>query len=86
MNTPIDCTLHDHLEIACLYRYDLRVVFQDGTSVEGCAVNTATLPDKTEVLQLIVETVPVNVPMHTLATIEVLTPNAQFQTLNFTSA
>lgn len=28
---PVDCDLHDYLEIACLYRYMLRIVLTDGT-------------------------------------------------------
>lgn len=39
---PIDCGLHDYLEIACLYHYQLRIELTDGQCLEGRALTTET--------------------------------------------
>lgn len=38
--TPIDCDLHDYVEIACLHGYRLLIELTDGRSVKGRAVTT----------------------------------------------
>lgn len=37
---PVDCDLHDFLEIACLKGYQLNIVLVDGTAIVAKAVNT----------------------------------------------
>ena len=81
--TPIACDLHDHLEVACLYRYDLEVHLRDGTQVSGQAVTTRTDADKTEYLVLETAAGRYEVAMPDLARIDVTTPSARFTTLEF---
>lgn len=38
--TPIDCDLHDYVEIACLHGYRLLIELTDGRSFKGRAVTT----------------------------------------------
>lgn len=83
MHPPIDCALHDYLEIACLFRYHVRFTLTDGSSVEGRAVTTVTLKDRTEVVQLSGSSGLVIVPMHALSLMEVLTPRARFSVVEF---
>ena len=39
---PIDCNAFDYVELACLYRYPVRLHLRDGSSLEGTAVDTRT--------------------------------------------
>ena len=49
---PIDCRLHDHIEIACLHRYRLRLRLQGGRILTGVATDTETTTEKAEYLWL----------------------------------
>ncbi len=49
---PIDCSLHDYIEIACLKRYRLSLELIDGAEIEATAESTQTRADKTEWLLL----------------------------------
>ena len=83
MTRPIDCALHDHIEVACLYRYELRAILDDGAVLTGRAVTTATLKDKTETLELEVDGTAVLIPLHHLRRIDVLTAGAPFSSIDF---
>lgn len=39
---PLHCNLHDYLEIACLYRYWLRIELRDGLAFDAQAFTTRT--------------------------------------------
>lgn len=39
---PLHCDLHDYLEIACLYRYWLRIELRDGLTFDAQAFTTHT--------------------------------------------
>ncbi|GLK89745.1 Rho-binding antiterminator [Pseudomonas turukhanskensis] len=49
---PLDCDLHDFLEIACMHAYPLRVELVDGSEFQAQALTTRTTPSKEEFLQL----------------------------------
>lgn len=49
---PMDCDLHDYLEIACLHRYRLRIELVDGGVVVAQALTTRTATTKEEFLLL----------------------------------
>jgi len=80
---PIACDIHDHVEVACLYGYVLRLQLKDGSIVTGKAITTITLPDKTEVLQLRQGESLTQVPLHEPVHADVLTPNARFSQIKF---
>lgn len=52
---PLNCDLHDYLEIACLYGYTLDIELVDGQSLTARAITTRTAPTREEFLD--VETV-----------------------------
>lgn len=83
MRNPIDCALHDHIEVACLHGYEICVTLRNGSQVAGKAVTTSTLPDKTEVLELFVSETPTRIVLNDLQRMEVLTPGAKFKHLDF---
>lgn len=76
---PLDCDLHDYVEIACLYRYRLQVTLLDGNIVEAEAVTTRTNPDKQEFLVLDQDSRELNIRLDQIRTIQVLTPSAKFE-------
>lgn len=80
---PIDCTLHDHLEIACTYGYILDVKRRDGRLQQGRAIDTRTAPGGIEYLVLATDSGRTEVAMHEITFVTVRTPGACFQELNF---
>ncbi|MEM7280999.1 MAG: Rho-binding antiterminator [Pseudomonadota bacterium] len=48
----ISCEVHDQLEVACLYRIEIEIHLEDGSSVAGTPITTETRGDKSEWLSL----------------------------------
>ncbi|MEO0345584.1 MAG: Rho-binding antiterminator [Pseudomonadota bacterium] len=80
--TPIACDLHDHIEVACLYRYELEVHLANSSTVTGRALTTQTWPDKTEHLVLGTSEDSKSVSLHEIRRIDVTTPGARFTSLS----
>lgn len=75
---PLACDRHDYLEIACLFGYRLRIELEDGSWLEGRAVDTRTLPNKEEVLLVQVAGATRQLRQDQLRAITPLTPGARF--------
>ena len=45
---PLPCSIHDHLELACIAGAELRIELHDGDVVEATPITTETRNDKTE--------------------------------------
>ncbi len=82
---PIDCSLHDYLEVACLYRYDLEVHKKDGSTSVGKVTNTRTA-EKIEYLLVTIDGELVEISMSDIARVVVLTENARFREIDFSRA
>jgi len=81
--TPIDCSLYDYVEIACMYRYPVRVATSDGETVTGVAVDTVTGADKSEFLALDVDGCVRRLRLDTLEELEPMVGNARFGKVRF---
>lgn len=81
--TPIDCNLYDYVEIACMYRYPVRVATTDGAIATGLAIDTLIDKDKAEYLKLAVDGEERLVRLDTLTALEPLAPNAKFGKVRF---
>jgi Rho-binding antiterminator len=81
--TPISCDLHDHVEIACLYRYRVRVLTDDARIVTGTAVNTATDNKKREWLILDDAGRQSRLRLDRIISLEATTPGARFAKIQF---
>ena len=83
MTTPklIACELHDYLEIACLYGYELRLHLSNQECLEGRAVDLLT-QDRREFL-VIESDRRHTVALDELVKLQTLTPNAKFAELVF---
>ncbi|UUT22918.1 Rho-binding antiterminator [Pseudomonas sp. T8] len=49
---PLNCDLHDYLEIACMHQYDLHIELLQGPGFVARALTTRTAPSKEEFLVL----------------------------------
>ena len=84
-NTRISCDLHDYVEIACLFSYELRLTLRDGGNVVGNAKDTRTSSDRVEYLILDTDSDRIEIAMREIAHIAVLTPGARFNEVSFSS-
>lgn len=76
---PLNCDLHDYLEIACMHQYNLRVELLDGSDYVAKALTTRTATSKEEYLQLDKnDGVLVEVRLDQLLAITPLNSNASF--------
>jgi len=78
----ISCDLHDYLEIACLYGYQVRLTLKDHHIIEGKAIDTVTTAEKQEYL-LIDAGQQQQVKLSQLKKLQVLTPHAKFKEVLF---
>ncbi|GAB3025445.1 Rho-binding antiterminator [Bowmanella dokdonensis] len=78
---PIDCGLHDHIEVACLYGYHLELQMHDGDRQTGTAVTTRTEQGR-EFLVLQGEDGKIEVDLAGVSQIRALTDNRYFQVLD----
>ena len=78
----ISCALHDYIEIACLYGYQVKLFLKDKQTIAGKAIDILSTHEKREYLLLD------NGRQHKIELIEikelqVLTPQAKFQKMTF---
>lgn len=83
MQKTISCGDYDYIEIACMHRYDVRLVLADGATLFGRAVNTRTAENKQEYFGISVEGVLTEVPMNQLVRMTTTTPGASFDQIVF---
>lgn len=79
----ISCDLHDHIEVVCMYGYQVKLELKNQQIIEGKAIDIITSPEKGEYL-LIRNEKEQKIELTQLAKLQVLTPNAQFKEVNFT--
>jgi len=77
----ISCELHDFVEVACMYGYQLRLILKDGETVEGRAVDIVS--ENQQELLVIDNDARQQIDLMTLAKMQVLTPNAKFSEVVF---
>lgn len=78
----IACELHDYLEIACLYHYQVKLTLKDHSTLEGKAIDTLTTAEKREYL-LLDNGQEQRIELNQLKKLTVLTPNAAFSEVVF---
>ena len=78
----ISCELHDFIEVACMYGYQVQLTLKDGQVLEGKAVDIMTSKEKREYL-IINNGQEQQVELTQLTKTSVLTQNAQFKEVNF---
>ena len=83
---PMNCDLHDYLEIACMRRYRLVIELKDGAQLKAKALTTRTSSNKEEFL--VVETADgqQEIRLDQLLAITPLDADAQFPRVLLTDA
>lgn len=83
---PLNCDLHDFLEIACLREYKLDVELIDGQRLVARALTTRTAETKEEFLVFDRDGSRQEIRLDQLAAITPLDANAEFGRVAFTEA
>ena len=79
----IECSLYDHIEIACLYQYDIEITLTDDSVLIGKAIDTKIDTAKIEYLILKNESGNQFIRLDKIKSIIVITENAQFDQIRF---
>ncbi len=78
----ISCELHDFIEVACMYGYQLKLFLKNNQIIEGKAVDIVNSPEKQECL-IIDNDSRQHIELTQLVKMQVLTPNAKFSEVIF---
>lgn len=79
----IECELHDYIEVACMYGYQVRLILKDQQVLEGKAKDIVTTAEKREYLLIDSDEGSQQVELVQLEKLQVLTPNAKFKEVVF---
>ena len=79
----IACEIHDYVEIACLFGYQVSLKFAQAPTVRGRALTTETTPDKKEWLLLDMNGAIEKIELSEITSMTAVTPNSHFTTIDF---
>jgi Rho-binding antiterminator len=80
--TPISCHIHDYIEIACLYSFEIQITLDNGEIIQGQAMTTLT-SGKREYLVLKTQHSPQRVELGHIKAMQALTANTHFERIEF---
>jgi Rho-binding antiterminator len=83
MGIILPCHFHDYIEIACLYGFEICLQLDNAESVQGKALTTKTLSNKTECLLMLVGDQTVKVEITDILTMQAITQNPHFDQIEF---
>ena len=78
----ISCELHDFIEVACMYGYQLKLMLKNNQIIEGKAIDIVNSLEKRECLVIDSDSRQ-QIELTQLAKMQVLTPNAKFSEVVF---
>ena len=81
------CELHDYIEIACLFRYQVALLLDTDEELEGVAIDTLTKPDKTEYLIFVVNDLKkeMEIPLSRIRQMRSCIDNPHFNKVDFST-
>ncbi|WP_375056841.1 Rho-binding antiterminator [Zobellella sp. DQSA1] len=79
----MSCDQHDYLEVACLYRYRVRLTLTSGERLTGIAFDTRRDADRQECLLLGTNEAKQLVRLADMARMEAVTDNPHFRVIDF---
>jgi Rho-binding antiterminator len=82
---PISCSLHDYLEIACIYQYRICLALDSDEIVVGTAKNVETDSNKAEHLVLQTDDDIARIRLDRILTLKPETKGARFGKVHFRS-
>ncbi len=79
----ISCANHDYIEIACMYRFEVRLVLENGRVAQGKAFQTVLNENKEECLVLETKSGNKLIVLEQVVSIEAVTDNPHFGKVSF---
>lgn len=79
----ISCELHDFIEVACMYQYQLKLHLKNEQIIEGKALDIINSAENQECLIIENTGAKQQIILTQLTKMEVLTPNAKFNEVIF---
>lgn len=79
----ISCANHDYIEIACMYRFEIRLVLKNGQVEQGKAFQTTLNKNKEECLVLETQAANKLIVLEQVVSIEAVTENPHFGKVDF---
>jgi Rho-binding antiterminator len=81
-NKFLKCDLHDYLEIACLYKFEVELLLSDGTNILAVPITTKTI-NKIEYLEVNSSDELITVPVLNLKSMRSCIENPYFDKVQF---
>ena len=79
----ISCDIHDYVEIACMYRFEVKLVLKNGRTVRGKSFQTAYNENKEECVVLETEYGNEKIVLEQIELMEAITKNPHFEKISF---
>jgi Rho-binding antiterminator len=79
----ISCAIHDYVEIACMYRFEVKLVFNNGQLVQGIAFQTTYNENREECIVLETEKGNEEIVLEKISLMEAVTKNPHFEKIDF---
>ncbi len=79
----ISCNEYDYIEIACMYRYPIKLTLKSGEVLECVALDTARNDSRQECIKVEQNGEHTLIELDTLASLDVLVTNPHFQSVSF---
>lgn len=78
----ISCDQHDYVEIACMYRYKVKLTLKSGEEITGIALDTRPNVQQRECIAI--NNTDTLISLDSLATMAALVENPHFKLVTFT--
>ncbi|NIY83194.1 Rho-binding antiterminator [Vibrio hepatarius] len=79
----ISCNEYDYIEIACMYRYPIKLTLKSGEVLECVALDTARNNARQECIKIDQNGEHTLIELDTLVSLDVLVTNPHFQAVRF---
>jgi len=83
VNKMISCDQHDLIEIACTFRYALKLTMKSGVVIECVAVDTKLNENRDECMKVNIKGSESLVVLDNISVLEVCVDNPHFRTVSF---
>lgn len=78
----LSCQQYDYIEIACMYRYPLKLTMKSGTVIEAKALDTARNENREECIKVFMDKNEKLIVLDDIAILEVTLSNPHFQSVS----
>ncbi len=79
----ISCGQYDYIEIACMYRFPIRLTLRSNDVMEGVALDTQVIENREECIKIESDGVERLVVLNDIAKMEVCVENPHFKVVSF---